>query len=110
MMLITLAQGKDQVREDGTANDFSITECIEDASAAVINYLAEYADTFINTANMDSAGNPIEVPREVQRATRLMVGYLFANRDNDKDHEYEMGFLPRPVTALLYPLRTPTVA
>jgi hypothetical protein len=57
----------------------------------------------------DSAGDPI-LRYEVKAAVLLLVGYFFKDRDNDKNHEYEQGYLPRPVTALLYPLRDPALA
>jgi hypothetical protein len=80
------------------------------ASRAVINYLKSAADTLLD---LDSGGNipaDFEVPEEIRMATIILVGYWFRNTDSDPDKEFEQGFLPRPVTALLYPLRDPALA
>lgn len=109
MMFVTLEQARAHLRSDTTADDNDVILKIEAATEACLDYMEDGADGFVNTANMDSAGNPITVPRKVQAATLLMLGYLFKDRDNDENHEYEMGYLPRPVMALLYSYRTPTV-
>jgi len=117
-MLVTLAQASDHLRRDSSDDDADLTLKIHAASGAVLRYL-KGANHF--QPELDGDGNPVldddgkpvfttEVLQEVQFAVLLMVGYFYKNRDNDKDHEYEQGFLPRPVTALLYGLRTPALA
>lgn len=95
------------------ANDWDVlleSVYIPAASRAVINYLKSAADALLD---LDSNGNPpagFAVPEEIQMATIALVGYWFRNPDSDPDKEFEQGYLPRPVTALLYPLRTPAIA
>jgi hypothetical protein len=43
-------------------------------------------------------------------ATILLTGHFYNNPDGDPEHDWEQGYLPRPVTALLYPLRDPALA
>lgn len=97
---------------------------INAASKTVLNYLAganfyEFEVDINNVPVLDTAGDPIYaetssgdriVMYEVQAAVLLMLGYLNRDRDADEDKAFEMGFVPRPVTALLYPLRTPSIA
>jgi hypothetical protein len=116
-MLVTLEQAKAHLRLEDETVDFDLNLKIHAASGAVLNYL-KGANRFIQaTVNgilaFDVDGDPIytdEVLFEVQAATLLMLGVLYVDRDGDKDHEYEPGYLPRSVTALLYPLRTPALA
>lgn len=113
MMLVSLQQASNHLRRDASDDDADLLLKIEAASGAVLNYLKDGADAFLDSAGevmQDSAGDPVDVPRVVQAATLLMVGYFYKDRDNDSEHEYEPGYLPRPVTALLYPLRDPTLA
>lgn len=80
------------------------------ASKAVIRYLKDKADAILD---LDSGGNMpsgFMVPEDVQMATIALIGYWFRSPDSDPDKEFERGFLPRPVTALLYPLRNPALA
>lgn len=116
-LLVTLEQAKAHLRIDETDGDADVTLKIHGASGAVLNYLkssSPYVPEIVDGVPVvDADGNPVyttDVRFEVQAAVLLMLGYLFKDRDNDKDHEYEMGFLPRPVTALLYPLRDPALA
>lgn len=117
-MLVTLQEAKDHLRIDTDDGDADLTLKIHGASGAVLNYL-KGGNRFVQ--EVDGDGNPVvdddglpvyteEVLFEVKAAVLLLLGYLYKDRDNDKDHEYEQGFLPRPVTALLYPLRDPALA
>lgn len=49
-----------------------------------------------------------EVREDVQLATIMLVGFLYANSDADPAKAFDPGYLPAPVQSLLYPLRTPT--
>lgn len=114
MMLVTLQQARDHLRSDTTADDNDLTLKIRGASRAVARYLktagmASFTDSAGDVME-DSAGEPIGVPEDVQDATLLLIGYLSRNRDGDEERAFQMGFLPAPVTALLYPLRDPTLA
>lgn len=112
-MLVTLQQASDHLRRDTTDDDTDLEDKIMAASNIVLNYVGAGADDFINSSNVDSTGNPI-IPRAVQAATLLMIGYLYKNREpadpkTMTEIQYMLGYLPMPVTALLYPYRTPTV-
>lgn len=113
MMLVSLAETKARLRIDTDAGDADLELMIEGASHAVLNYLKSGADYFLDTAGfviLDSAGDPLGVPPEVVNATLILVGYMSRWRDENPDGEYEMGYLPKPVMALLYPLRYPALA
>lgn len=107
MMFVTLDQANQHLRIDDDADDSDVTLKVHAASGAVRNYLKSSADVYFDT---DGAVIPSKVPFEVQAATLLMLGYLYKQRDEDSGHEFEEGKLPRPVTALLYPLRDPALA
>jgi hypothetical protein len=112
VMLVSLQQAKDHLRVDGSADDNDLTLKIHAASGAVLNYIRNGADAFTDSAGeaiVDSNDNPIGIPYEVQAATLLMLGYLYRMRDNNEGGEFEMGYLPKPVTALLYPYRVPSL-
>jgi len=114
-MLVTLDEARVHLRrdEDDVGADLDLQAKIMGASEAVLSYIKASADTFLDTAGqvlVDSAGTPIGVPDVVRSATLIMVGYLDRVRDDDPDKAFRPGFLPTPVMALLYPLRTPTVA
>lgn len=112
MMLVSLAQGKRHLRVilDDEDENADIELKIKAASAAVLNYLKSRADAFLDSSGYieyDSNDDPVGVPENVQAATLLMLGYLYKDRDNNADNAYQQGYLPAPVTALLYPNRDP---
>lgn len=112
MMLVTLEEASNHLRRDTDEDDNDLILKIHAASGAVLNYLKDGADVFLDTAGfpfLDSAGDLIGVPFEVKAATLLMVGYLYKDRDENADGAYQTGYLPMPVTALLYPLRDPAL-
>lgn len=116
MMLVTLQQASDHLRRDTTDDDTDLTLKVHAASAAVLNYLGAGA-TFLDSSGAvqtDSNGDPVDVPFEVQAATLLLVGEFYKNREGEQGGEIEpshgYGYLPRPVVALLYPLRDPALS
>lgn len=111
MMLVTLQQGKDHLRIDNDEQDVQIAEMIEDASDAVITYLTSTRPDAVD-AFLDSNGEPITelLPGRVRRATLMQLGYFFRYRDENEGDAYDRGYLPKPVTALLYPLKDPGYA
>lgn len=113
MKLVTLQQASDHLRRDTDADDNDLELKIEAASEAVMAYLKSGADVFTDSAGdvpVDTAGDPVGVPRWAQAATLIMIGYMYKDRDSNTDGAYEMGYLPKPVTALLYPHRDPSLA
>lgn len=109
MMLVTLEQARAHLRLDTTDGDTDILGKVKAASRAVVTYLK--SPSFSDSSGAipeDTAGIAIDVPEDVQLATLILVGYFDRQRDEDDAREFEPGYLPRPVTALLYPYRTPT--
>lgn len=106
--LVTPEEVKAMQRIDGDDVDDMLMLLIPAASAAVVNYLKAGADAFIGEDGEVTA--PEDVPFEVRAATVIMVGQMMRNPDNDVEEAFRPGYLPRPVTALLYPLRDPAVA
>lgn len=112
VMLVSLDQAKQHLRVDTSDDDGDIALKIHAASGAVLNYIKSGPDNFLDSSGeviVDSSDNPIGIPFEVQAATLLLVGYFYKDRDGDPDKAYEMGYLPKPVTALLYPFRDPVI-
>lgn len=112
-MLVTLDQAKAHLRVTHSSDDADIELKVEAASGAVLNYLKSAADAFL-----DSSGEPImttdsppvsTVPREVQQATLLMLGWMFNFREGE-GQGMTPGYLPVAVVSLLYPLRDPALA
>ena len=112
VMLVSLTQASAHLRRDTDDDDADLTLKIHAASGAVINYLKAGA-TFLDSADdveVDSFGDPVGVPFEVQAATLLLLGSLYSDREGSEPDMWERGYLPKAVTALLYPLRDPALA
>lgn len=121
MMYVTLARAKQHLNMDHDLDDVLIDAYIRASSEAVKNYLKSASAYEVERDSnddpiLDSSGDPIYavdssgdkiVRYAVQAATLLMVGFLYKDRDENVDGAYAMGFLPKPVTALLCPLRDP---
>lgn len=121
MMYVTLARAKQHLNMDHDLDDPLIEAYIGAASEAVKNYLKSASPYEVERDSnddpiLDSSGDPIYavdssgdkiVRYAVQAATLLMVGFLYKDRDENADEAYSMGFLPKPVTAILYSLRDP---
>jgi hypothetical protein len=122
-MYVTLERGKQHLNMDHNLDDVLITAYIGAASEAVKNYLKSASPYEVERDSnddpiLDSSGDPIYVVDSsgdkvvryaVQAATLLQLGFLYRDRDENSDGAYEMGYLPKPVTALLYPLRDPAL-
>jgi hypothetical protein len=118
MALITTDQALLQIRGGDEIDEDELQEVVDAACAMVLNYLKS-ASPYV--AELDSAGDPVvdsngdpvyttTVRPEVQHATKMLVGYLWRNRDENADDAFDRGYLPKPVTAILYPLRSPALA
>lgn len=114
MKFITLEQASVYIRRDeGADDDADLEAMIETASALVRNYLKSAADEFLDSdgeVELDSDQQPVGIPPEVVGATKWLTAWLYRNRDGDAEDAFEPGFLPAPVTAMLYPLRAPALA
>lgn len=123
MMYVTLDRAKRHLNMDHDQDDVLIEAYIAAASEAVKNYLKSASPYEIERDSnddpiLDSSGDPTYVvdssgdklvKYSVQAATLLQLGFLYKDRDENADGAYNMGFLPKPVTALLYPLRDPAL-
>lgn len=123
MMYVTLARAKQHLNMDHDQDDNLIEVYVQAASGAVKNYLKSASPYEVERDSnddiiVDSSGDPIyvvdsngdkEVSYPVQAATLLMVGFLYKDRDENPDDAFARGYLPKPVTALLYPLRDPAL-
>lgn len=121
MMYVTLARAKQHLNMDHDLDDVLIDAYIRASSEAVKNYLKSASPYEVERDSnddpiFDSSGDPIYVVDSsgkkvvkyaVQAATLLQLGFLYKDRDENADGAYDMGYLPKPVTALLYPLRDP---
>lgn len=116
--LVTLARVKQALRvgvldDDGSPqtddDDHILTAYIDAASDAVLNYLGGRAE-FVITGLTDSPPTNDGCPKSVEQAVCLLVGYWYREPDGDENSAFDRGYLPRPVTALLYPLRDPAIA
>lgn len=123
-MYVTLERGKQHLNMDHDLDDVMITAYIGAASGAVKNYLKSASpyeverdsndDPILDSAEdpiyvVDSSGDKV-VKYEVQAAVLLMLGFLYKDRDENPDQAFAQGYLPKPVTALLYALRDPALA
>lgn len=136
MMLVTLEDAKARLRIVHDAEDLDLEMMIQQASAAVMNYLGlplnHYAtiaaadgsssngygnesssdsdsDSGLIESSSEGAITPTTIPAEVELATLLLVGILYRDRDGTEAKEWQHGYLPWPVTSFLYPLRDPVM-
>lgn len=124
MMYVTLDRAKRHLNMDHDQDDILIEAYIGAASEAVKNYLKSASPYEVERDSnddpiLDSSGDPTyvvdssgdkQVKYAVQAATLLQIGFLYKDRDENADDAYDRGYLPKPVTALLFPLRDPACA
>lgn len=128
MMLITLEEAKAHLMMDHDEDDADIMAKTLEASSAVLTYLKgspvgqpsrDEQGAIVRDADgqieyqRDTDDNLIIRP-EVQAAVKLLLGEFYKNREAQQDGEVQaqwgFGYLPRPVVALLYPLRDPALS
>lgn len=123
MMYVSLQRAKQHLNMDHDQDDVLIEAYIGAASEAVKNYLKSASPYEVERDSnddpiVDSSGDPIyvvdssgdkQVKYAVQAAVLIMLGFLYKDRDENANNAYDVGYLPRPVTALLYPLRDPAL-
>lgn len=111
MNLVTLDEAKLRLRVDGTAQDSDIELMIGGASTAVLRHLGDAANEFLLDVNGDPIPeDQIVVPDDVKNATLYLVGAMLRDPDGAEVKDWDMGYLPRPVTALLVSRRKPSLA
>jgi hypothetical protein len=116
MKLVTLTDAKAHCRVDFTEDDTILDIYVQAASQAVLDYLKSGA-TFLDSSGdvpVDSSGDPEGIPFNVQAATLVLTAEMYRNREalteDPVPTQHGYGYLPRSVTALLYPLRDPALA
>lgn len=123
MKYVTLETAKQHLNMDHDLDDTLIEVYVQAASGAVKNYLKSASPYEVERDSnddviRDSSGDPVYVVDSagdklvsypVRAAVLLMVGFLYKDRDENPDSAFDRGYLPRPVTALLYPLRDPAL-
>lgn len=111
MDLVTIEEAARHLRLDSPDDDLDLQLKIAAASGAVLTYLKSSVTAWILDGELILDENDVPLlPVQVKQATLLLLGYFYKDRDENADGAYEMGFLPKPVTALLYPLRDPALA
>jgi uncharacterized phage protein (possible DNA packaging) len=108
MTFATLEETKQALRIYHDDDDSTLNLLIGAATGAVANYLKSAADPYLDSGGSVPSG--VDVPPVIKTATIMLVGYLYKNPDQDPDKDFERGYLPAPVTTLLYPLRDPALA
>ena len=112
MKLVSLTEAKQRILVDHDDEDVDIELCIEAASEAVFTYLKDGVAPFVDSSGQpieDSTGVVVAVPAAVKIATLYLVAIFYKDRDENPQEIFRQGFLPKPVTALLFPYRDPTV-
>lgn len=113
MMLVSLEQAKAQVLVDQDADDAHLTLLVAAASRAVFTYLKDGVSLFTDSSGqieVDSSGVAVAVPEDIMVAVLYLVGIMYKDRDENPQEIFKQGYLPFPVTALLYPYRDPALA
>lgn len=105
-MLVALDVAKARLKYDDAAEEDDLAFAIRGASDSVLSYLNFAADTY----EEGSDGVAVGVPAAVQNAVLALVGIWKRDPSGVDMKAWEMGYLPAPVTALLYPLRDPNLA
>lgn len=112
-LLVPIATVKTALRIDTSGDDALLTIYTSVASRAVVEYMKAEAGEFFG---IDSPPNSppddlADVDERAQYAVIALVGVIYREPDGDSAKNFMThGMLPNFVTALLYPLRHPTLA
>lgn len=110
-MLASLEDTKHWLNVSHDGDDSKIEFGIIAASSMVMAYLKaspeDYAGSDLET---DSDGVLIGVLPQMTAATKYLAGVMYRDPDGVEMDKWEMGYLPRPVMAMLYALRDPALA
>jgi hypothetical protein len=111
VQLVTIEEVKSILNIETTDFDsVKLPILISAASTAVIRYLKGNAAAVIG---LDENGDILPgttVPEDIRMATAWLVGWWMSHPDDDPEEVFQQGYLPRVVTAVLYPLRDPAMA
>lgn len=110
LALVTLEVVKAALLVDTDDDDDTLELLIYAASRSVVKYLKARAEVLLDLDSSGEISSGFEVPPEIVVATIFLVGTLYREPDGDAEKAFEQGYLPTPVTALLYPLRDPALA
>ncbi len=112
-LIVTIQEARDWLHLDDAETDAVISRALSAASRAVVRYLKWQAGSIlvIDSPPNSPPDNLANVVDDVAMAVLMLAGILMKERDGDEAGDfYELGYLPKPVTALLYPMRDPTIA
>lgn len=102
--IVDLHQTKAMLRIDHDDDDMILSMLIASASQSIATYLRD--PTILR---VDSP--PAYIDPRIKTATVMLVGMLYKSPDGDPDKMFpDRGFLPKPVTALLFNMRSPALA
>lgn len=103
-MIVTLQQARDHLQATHSTDDDDLNLKIEAASQAIVTYLKV----------ADEASIPAAAQAAAKAACLMLIGEFYLNREAEQggavDSQFGYGYLPRPVVALLYPHRDPSIA
>jgi hypothetical protein len=108
-LIVSIGEGREWMRVDTAEGDTRTELCLSAASRAVTRYLKGNASVVLSIDSPpDSPPNDLsDIYEDVKLATLLLSQIFY---DDERDQFTDLGQLPKPVTALLYPLRDPTMA
>lgn len=112
-LVISIAEARDWLHLDDAETDAVVSRAISAASRAVIRYLKWQAgDILIIDSPPNSPPDDLStVVDDVAMAVLMLTGILLKERDGDDAGDFfDVGYLPKRVMALLYPMRDPTLA
>lgn len=104
-MIVSLEEVKQHLRIDYDEEDADLTLKIQAASQMILEYVKRSESDY----DEDSDGI-LEVPYTMKMACLIMVGILYRDRDGVETKEWNQGYLPYSVTALIYNYRDPTLS
>lgn len=111
-LLVSIEQAKQALHIDGSADDATIEMWVAASSLAVVKYLKGEAGDFLGIDSPpNSPPNDLStVDPRVVAAVIMLTGIFYREPDGDEARDFAYGRLPAKVSAMLYPLRVPTVA
>lgn len=101
--LVALPEVKAMLRILHDEDDYVLQMIISAASQSIATHLKQP-----NLLLVESP--PVYIDPRIKIATIMLVGHIYRSPDRNVDNAFEFGFLPKPVTAILYNMRDPTIA